>query len=82
MNDSARGDFTSTEPYTTIGHTSEEDIHAGEYSIAFRAAVAAVLLLEEGGGLLCNLLVLLVFHLHRQQNNALQDPSVKANSGE
>ena len=38
-----------------------------EYPTGFRVALSAILLLEEGGGLVCNILVLLVFHIHKKK---------------
>ena len=40
---------------------------AGEYPVGFRVALSIVLLLEEAGGLICNVLVLLVFHIHKKK---------------
>ena len=46
---------------------SEHGEWTREYPVGFRVALSIILLVEGAGGLICNVLVLLVFHIHKKK---------------
>ena len=52
-----------------MNETSDSE-WTSEYPVEFRVTLSVILLLEEGGGLICNILVLTVFHMHKKKSNS------------
>ena len=68
---------TANESATPSVHTSQPDQnlsteatwesrHYSDYDTSFRVVLSLVLVMEELGGLICNILVLIMFHLHHK----------------
>ncbi len=67
LNESATLNAYTFLPMENLSTEAIEDlVQYSEYGTSFRVVLSLVLLMEDLGGLICNILVLIMFHLHHK----------------